>query len=168
MVSNLVLGTYSTGCRASGPGSSLFEISVTATTLQFTNILYDDGACAQPRVKFYYEDTYIDVAESTAQTGARDINITMGKIFRTLLSASAVTLSNGGTECGFSDWALNVAKDVSASACQDIPVNTLTYTIARTANDQFEIGMPDPSDLTPGSTENLRITNFIPIIFNKQ
>lgn len=167
-VSNLVLGTYSTGCQASGPGASQFDIVITATTLQFANTLYDDGACAQPRVKFSYEDTYVDTAASVTPSGARDINITMGKIYYTLLSASAVTTSNGATECGFSNWTLNVAKDVSASACQDIPLNTLTYTVAKTANDQLEIGLPDPSDLTPGSTDNLRITTFIPIIFNKQ
>lgn len=168
VVSNLVLGTYSTGCQASGPTFAQFDVVVTATTLEFSSTFYYDSACAQPRVKFSHEDTYVEVGASATPAGARDINVTNGKIFYTLLSAAAVTASNNISECGFSNWSLNVAKDVSGTVCQDIPLNSLTYTVARTANDQFEIGMADPSDLTPGSTDNLRITNFIPIIFNKQ
>jgi hypothetical protein len=166
--SYLESGTYSTPCAASGPASSSFEVVVTANTMDFTNILYDDGACAQPRIKFSHQETYVDVAASGAQTGARNINSTMGKLFYTPLTVAAATDSNGWVECGFSDWAVNVSKDVSATSCQGIPLNTLTYTIARTANDQFEVGMPDPNDVTQGSTENLRITTFIPFVFDKQ
>lgn len=154
----LTAGTYSSGCQTLGPTLSfLSESVVDQTDMEFTSMNFEDNACAQPRLKYYTKNSYVDVGASSVVTDARNINVTQNKVYMTPMSAQAVTDLNGWNECGFSDWTINVTKDVSATSCQEPSVGTITYTIARTINDQFEFGFPDSMDPTLGTTSNLRL-----------
>ena len=167
--STLTVGTYSTGCMSSGPVSSSSDLVVTADYLEFTNIIYEDGSCAQPRTKYYHKNSYTDVGASSVQAGARNINMSEGKLFYTPMSAAAVNdFNNHWTQCGFTDWVLNQEKDVSATSCQETALGAVTYTIIKTASAQLLLGEPDWNDPASGTTSNTRVVDFSSAVFNKQ
>ena len=54
--------------------------------------------------------------ESGTKTGAK-FTLTMSGLTETLNNSYEVTLANNNSFCGYSDWELNVAKDVAGKTC---------------------------------------------------
>ena len=54
--------------------------------------------------------------ESGTKTGAK-FTLTMSGVTETLNNSYEVTLANNNSFCGYSDWELNVAKDVAGKTC---------------------------------------------------
>lgn len=159
----LVLGSYKSACDPVGMTDSFdSKTTVTATEIEITNTQYEDTSCTVPRAEYNYTYTYTDVGASTSLSDTRKVNLAEGKLYLTAHSAAAVTDFNGWVQCGFNDWQSGVAKDVSGDpTCQEIPVGTITYSIARTMNDTLELGEPvDWLDPNEGTTDQLRFTVF--------
>jgi archaellin len=55
----------------------------------------------------------------TTPAGAKEIDVTHKSVMVTLKGQQTVDEFNSGKVCGFEDWALDTAKDVSGKVCGD-------------------------------------------------
>ena len=158
----LVAGTYVTPCYPIFSESMDIKTVVTATEIITTNTQYHDGSCSVPRREFFNTQTYKLVGISSLYTDTYDMNIVEGKMFITPFTAAAVAELNGLNHCGYSDWQINMPKNISGSQpCQAYPEGALVYSIARSINDTLELGIRlDYNDPTPGSSEFYRLTQL--------
>jgi hypothetical protein len=115
-----VEGTWVTSCFLEGSTYRIHTITVTGTDVVVKYEWHSDSNCSTDYV--LWEDTYDSLSIGDEVTFADN---TKGHKFTsevvsfklTLQSASAVSATNTATLCGYSDWALNTAKDYSGVTC---------------------------------------------------
>ena len=115
-----VEGTWVTSCFLEGSIYRIHTITVTGTDIVVKKEWHSDSSCSTDYV--LWEDTYDSLSIGDEVTFA---DYTKGHKFTsevvsfklTLQSASAVSATNTATFCGYSDWALNTAKDYSGVTC---------------------------------------------------
>ena len=113
-------GTWVTSCFLEGSTYRIHTITVTGTDIVVKYEWHSDSSCSTDYV--LWEDTYDSLSIGDEVTFA---DYTKGHKFTsevvsfklTLQSASAVSATNTATLCGYSDWALNTAKDYSGVTC---------------------------------------------------
>ena len=88
------------------------------------------------------EESYSVVGAAASAAGAYNINInTLGTTLK-VNTASAMTSYNASSYCGFTDWAVGVAKSVAGVACSDgtfYAIGHVLYTIYR-VTDRIQLG----------------------------
>ena len=126
-----VEGTWVTSCFLEGSIYRIHTITVTGTDVVVKLEWHSDSNCSTDYA--LWEDTYDSLSIGDEVTFSDD---TKGHKFTsevvsfklTLQSASAVSATNTATLCGYSDWALNTAKDYTGTTC----VST-AYAVANTS-----------------------------------
>ena len=113
-------GTWVTSCFLSGGVYRMHTITVTGTDVVVKTESHTDSSCSTDFAM--WEDTYDSLSigdEVTFSDGTKGHRFTTEVVsFKlTLQSASAVSATNTATLCGYSDWALNTAKDYSGVTC---------------------------------------------------
>ena len=115
-----VEGTWITNCFASGSLYRTNTITVTSTDIVAKYEDHTDSNCSTDYA--LYEDTYDSLSigdEVTFSDGTKGHRFTTEVVsFKlTLQTASGVSDTNTANFCGYSDWALNTAKDYSGITC---------------------------------------------------
>ena len=124
-------GTWVTSCFSSGGAYRINTITVTGTDVVGKYEWYTDSSCSTDYA--LWEDTYDSLSigdEVTFSDATKGHKFTSEVVsFKlTLQTASAVSVYNSVNYCGYSDWALNTAKDYSGITCSGI-----AYAVANTS-----------------------------------
>ena len=115
-----VEGTWTTSCFLSGSFYLINTITVTGTDVVAKYEWHTDSSCSTDYA--LWEDTYDSLSigdEVTFSDGTKGHRFTTEVVsFKlTLQTASGVSDTNTANFCGYSDWALNTAKDYTGITC---------------------------------------------------
>ena len=126
-----VEGTWVTSCFLSGGVYRINTITVTGTDVVVKYEWHTDSNCSTDYA--LWEDTYDSLSigdEVTFSDATKGHKFTLEVVSFKLTpqSASAVSVYNSVNYCGYSDWALNTAKDYSGITCSGI-----AYAVANTS-----------------------------------
>ena len=113
-------GTWLTSCGSSGSYYKIYTITVTGTDVVVKTESHTDSTCSTDFAT--WEDTYDNLAigdEITFSDGTKGHQFTLNIVNLKLTPqiASAVSSLNTDNSCGYSDWALNTAKDYTGKTC---------------------------------------------------
>jgi|ETNmetMinimDraft_9_1059917.scaffolds.fasta_scaffold40532_1 hypothetical protein len=113
-------GTWLTNCFQSGSVYEIDSITVTGTDVVVKYEWYSDSSCSTDYA--LWEDTYDSLSigdEITFSDDTKGHKFTLEVVsFKyTPQSSTAVSNVNAAAFCGYSDWALNTAKDYSGKTC---------------------------------------------------
>jgi hypothetical protein len=113
-------GTWLTNCFQSGSVYEIDSITVTGTDVVVKYKWYSDSSCSTDFA--LWEDTYDSLSigdEITFSDDTKGHKFTLEVVsFKyTPQSSTAVSNVNAAAFCGYSDWALNTAKDYSGKTC---------------------------------------------------
>ena len=126
-----VEGTWLTNCFLSGSYYRIHTITVTGTDVVVKYEWHTDSNCSTDYA--LWEDTYDSLSigdEVTFSDYTKGHKFTLEVVsFKfTPQSASAVSTVNTADFCGYSDWALNTAKDYTGKTCA-----STAYAVANTS-----------------------------------
>ena len=126
-----VEGTWVTSCFLSGGVYRINTITVTGTDVVVKYEWHTDSSCSTDYL--LWEDTFDSLSigdEVTFSDATKGHNFTLEVVSFKLTpqSASAVSTVNTANFCGYSDWALNTAKDYSGITCDGT-----AYAVANTS-----------------------------------
>ena len=126
-----VEGTWLTNCFLLGSYYHIRTATVTGTDVVVKTESHTDSTCSTDFAT--WEDTYDNLAigdEITFSDATKGHQFTSDLVsFKlTLQSSSAVSTYNTANFCGYSDWALNTAKDYSGKTCA-----STAYAVANTS-----------------------------------
>ena len=126
-----VEGTWLTNCFQSGDYYHIHSATVTGTDVVVKYEWHTDSGCSTDYVM--WEETYDSLSigdEVTFSNGTKGHQFTLNVVNLKLTPqiASVVSALNTDNSCGYSDWALNTAKDYSGITCSGI-----TYAVANTS-----------------------------------
>jgi len=177
-----LIGTWLLSCQTSFTTS----LVVDDTNYVATTSVYSDPACTAG-TEYYtevYSSTYSIGSLFTSDNGlaATQLNVEMVSIERTLHDAFWVQSYNAKSTCGYSDWALGVAKDITGRDCgTDVASCTshggsvcdaaglVTYTSYGVDDSDTQLMFGYPTTGKDGTTAQKRMTNLLTIVFfNKQ
>ena len=114
-------GTWLTSCYSSGSYYKLYTLIVTGTGVVLKKEMHHDSNCSTDNNT--QEWTYSSLSIGDAVT--YDNGTKTGAYFSMILSGATetpnssydVTWVNDNSYCGYSDWELNVAKDITGKTC---------------------------------------------------
>ena len=114
-------GTWLSSCYSSGSYYNLATLTVSGTGMVYKKEMHNDSNCStdnNTQEWTYSSLTIGDTAtyESGTKTGAWFTMIFSGAT-ETPNSSYDVTWVNDNSYCGYSDWELNVAKDITGKTC---------------------------------------------------
>ena len=126
-----VEGTFLTNCFQSGSYYNIQTITVTGTDVVVKYEWHTDSSCSTDYA--LWEDTYDSLSigdEVTFSDATKGHKFTLEVVSFKLTpqSASAVSTVNTADFCGYSDWALNTAKDYTGITCSGT-----AYAVANTS-----------------------------------
>ena len=121
-------GTWLTSCYSSGSYYKLYTLIVTGTGVVLKKEMHHDSNCSTDNNT--QELTYSSLSIGDAVT--YDNGTKTGAYFSMILSGATetpnssydVTWVNDNSYCGYSDWELNVAKDITGKTCATMSANT--------------------------------------------
>ena len=124
-------GTFLTNCFQSGSYYNIQTITVTGTDVVVKYEWHTDSSCSTDYA--LWEDTYDSLSigdEVTFSDATKGHKFTLEVVSFKLTPQSASTVSTVNTAnfCGYSDWALNTAKDYSGITCDGT-----AYAVANTS-----------------------------------
>ena len=122
-------GTWLTSCFSSGSYYVIDTLTVSGTGMEYKSERHADSSCSSDNYtqEFTYSSLSIGDAvtyESGTKTGAY-FSMTVSGVTETQNNSYEVNWANG--YCGYSDWELNVAKDITGKTC-----GSTTYVSANT------------------------------------
>ena len=126
-----VEGTWTTSCFLSGSFYRINTITVTGTDVVGKYEWHTDSSCSTDST--LWEDTYDSLSigdEVTFSDATKGHKFTLEVVSFKLTPQSASTVSTVNTAdfCGYSDWALNTAKDYTGKTCA-----STAYAVANTS-----------------------------------
>ena len=126
-----VEGTFLTNCFLSGSYYRINTITVTGTDVVVKYEWHTDSSCSTDYA--LWEDTYDSLSigdEVTFSDSTKGHKFTLEVVSFKLTpqTASAVSTTNTANFCGYSDWALNTAKDYTGKNC-----SSTAYPVANTS-----------------------------------
>ena len=126
-----VEGTWVTSCFLSGGVYRINTITVTGTDVVVKYEWHTDSSCSTDYA--LWEDTYDSLSigdEVTFSDATKGHKFTLEVVSFKLTPQSASTVSTVNTAdfCGYSDWALNTAKDYTGKTCA-----STAYAVANTS-----------------------------------
>jgi len=126
-----VEGTWLTNCFQRGDYYDINTFTVTSTTVVVKREQHSDSSCSTDYV--LWENTYDSLSigdEVTFSDATKGHKFTLEVVSFKLTpqTASVVSVLNTDNSCGYSDWALNTAKDYTGKNC----IST-AYAVANTS-----------------------------------
>ena len=124
-------GTWVTNCYASGSSYYIQTVIVSGTDISNKKEQHTDSSCSTDYV--LWEDTYDSLSigdEVTFSDATKGQKFTL-EVVRFKLTpqpASVVSALNTDNSCGYSDWTLNTAKDITGQTC-----SSTAYDVANTS-----------------------------------
>ena len=114
-------GTWLSSCHSSGVYYNLNTLIVTGTGVVFKKEMHHDSNCSTDNNTQDWTFSSLSIGdavtyESGTKTGALFSMIFSG-VTETPNSSYDVTWVNDNSYCGYSDWELNVAKDITGKTC---------------------------------------------------
>jgi hypothetical protein len=119
-------GTWVQACTQMG--TATFTIASGMMTSHVAS--FTDAACATESLDIDLTSTYALPGPATAPAGAKKIDVTTESITFTPKAAATVAQLNAGMVCGFTDWALGTAKDVTGKNCPPLGMLPTQGTVA--------------------------------------
>ena len=124
-------GTFLTNCFQSGSHYNIQTITVTGTDVVVKYEWHTDSSCSTDYV--LWEDTYDSLSigdEVTFSDATKGHKFTLEVVSFKLTpqTASVVSALNTDNSCGYSDWTLNTAKDITGKTC-----SSTAYDVANTS-----------------------------------
>ncbi len=124
-------GTWITSCYQSGSAYFISSIAIAGTDVVYKEEAHTDSTCSTDSL--YGEDTFDSFSigdEITFSDGTKGHRFTMEVVsFKiTAQSSASVSALNTLSFCGYSDWALNTAKDYTGKTC-----SSTAYAVANTS-----------------------------------
>jgi hypothetical protein len=165
-------GTLKTTCFNKNNSTTYTMATASFSNGNYLHIykLYSDSSCTLKYLELTENGSYEIINETSTKFDALgDLDLTLGQLKVTPASSTVVTQYNQLSLCGFTDWALNVAKEVTGLTCgsdQMTSSGTKYYDIFRitkiplelpgstTKKDDINFGAPDSSN--DGSTAEKR------------
>jgi hypothetical protein len=163
-----MLGTWSQTCQANSNYSQKSSLKIDATNIEVTGqVFVNDNVCTTAP---YAVSRYI-MAYSFGNLVAGTNNVDYATVGVKMRYGNAVAVSgaNASAYCGFTDWQLNVEKDISGLSCTGInqdAVGSHHYSIFKIQNGNLYLGQTDATH--DGNSVAARPTNFDPIYYIKQ
>lgn len=153
-------GAWSTGCMDDDgtQGNYTYTFSDDSFTGVMTN--YNDAECKQGILTFAIQASYVGGTEAP-RAPAKIFDATVVSVTATLHDARYVDYFNQSTVCGFSDWALDVAKDLTGATCGDEKMASAgdkMYNIYAISGNQLTLG--ETTDELDGKTPETRPTEL--------
>ena len=126
-----VEGTWVSSCYSTGGYYKIYSITVTGTDVVEKIESHTDSSCSTDFAM--WEDTYDSLSigdEITFSDGTKGHQFTLNIVNLKLTPqiASVVSSLNTDNSCGYSDWALNTAKDYTGKTC-----GSTAYPVANTS-----------------------------------
>ena len=150
-------GTWESSCYASSSYYYIDTVTVSGTDMVFKLEGHDDSNCSTDN--YTQEWTYSDLSigdavtyENGTKTGAKFTQIVSGAT-ETQNSSYDVSWANNISYCGYSDWQLNVAKDLIGKTC-----GSTTYSSANTKI--FSVYKNESSNSIKLGSFNLEATGY--------
>ena len=124
-------GTWVTNCYASGSSYYIQTVIVSGTDISNKKEQHTDSSCSTDYV--LWEDTYDSLSigdEVTFSDATKGHQFTLNVVNLKLTPqiASVVSSLNTDNSCGYSDWTLNTAKDITGKTC-----SSTAYDVANTS-----------------------------------
>ena len=161
-------GTWLASCFSSGSYYKIDTLTVSGTGMEYKSERHSDSSCSSDN--YTQEWTYSSLSigdavtfESGTKTGAWFTMIFSGAT-ETPNSSYDVTWVNDNSYCGYSDWELNVAKDITGKTCVGttiISANTKLLSLYKNeSSNTIQLGSFNiESDGYPSSVFHLIILN---------
>lgn len=139
--------TWSTSCTSAGQGYYDTR-SANFTNGQFTMSQsgFSDASCASGYLKMDVTGTYVFSGVIDDKKNYVGVDETLASITVTPLSATIVSYYNTNSYCGFTNWTLNVAKNITGLNCggdQISAAGTVGYDIYYASNGILNFGLYD-------------------------
>lgn len=116
--SSLEGGTWKTACQSiSSGGYQINTASFSGGQFVQGSSIYATSSCASAAAKMEIKGTYVIGDKISPTSNSVMIDETLSSFKMTLYDSSAVSSYNSATYCGYSDWAVGVAKDIAGRNC---------------------------------------------------
>jgi hypothetical protein len=149
-------GRFKSGCTVEQGASYVIEMTLAEEDGMYGAIAYLDATCKTPAILQTMKISAGNDSPSTEVEGASNLDLTINQYLITPVDSRVVSYLNSQKLCGLSNWALNVANDVTGKDCQGHTVNAgdVVYDIYYNQGNSLWLG--DSSGENDGSTEEKR------------
>lgn len=140
---------WSTGCVDTG--QSVYDkrtANFTGGSFTIVSTMYADSACSTGYIKMEMAGSYVISGVVSETTNYVGLDETISSINLTLLDATLVSYYNANSYCGFTNWAINVAKNIAGLTCDGSTISaagTTGYDIYYASNGILNFGLYDAS-----------------------
>ncbi|WP_374078933.1 hypothetical protein [Bdellovibrio bacteriovorus] len=110
-------GSWQTECSKSSSTSSISSLSFSGGSFTGAALGYAGLTCSTPAIEMNITGSYIVGGVVKENPKSYALDLTYGPTTMKALSQAQVDHFNTNSYCGFTDWTLNVAKDVSGLTC---------------------------------------------------
>lgn len=161
-------GTYATGCVHPDVNDSYtYNITVSSGSVSFLTVQYEEtSACTTAAVETAATHYASYPGAASTPSGAQKIDMTVGTVTMTPKSSAAVTLLNSNSRCGYNNWALNVAKNITTNSSCGWGANTKAFSIYKMDSSTLYLGKGDGSH--NGLSESQRHVQLETLSYIKQ
>ncbi len=136
-------GNWKSSCAGQQGGYSTENIKIGENKIDYTVAVFGDAGCTNKYVDLVTVGTLDIGPMSQSIAMAHDTQIIFSKINLTPRSGFVTMMLNSKTMCGYKDWKVNVAKDVSGRECdgQQMPkIGDATYDLVSLQNSKLFYG----------------------------
>lgn len=164
-------GTWTAACQDASAGS--VEATNSQITVVGTRYEDDDKTCAKTavnRVTAVYGYSIGGDAETPA--GAKQIDLTVTSFKVVFLSSNQISALNSEKICGYSDWAVNVEKELSEAGCDEASsvtkAGSVWYNIFKIDADKLQVGNDSNDEkVYQGKTAETRVREYDGLVYTK-
>jgi len=114
-------GTWLTSCYSSGSYYKLYTLIVTGTGVVLKKEMHHDSNCSTDNNTQEWTYSSLSIGDAVTYDNGTKTGAYFSMIFsgatETPNSSYDVTWVNDNSYCGYSDWELNVAKDITGKTC---------------------------------------------------
>jgi hypothetical protein len=110
-------GNWATDCTKEQSQYTLGTMTMSGNTIQQTSAAYGDQACATKTLEATVAYTAQYGSDSKVVTGAKEVDTILSSVMLTVHNATYISYFNSMQFCGYSDWAVGVAKDIAGKTC---------------------------------------------------
>lgn len=162
-ISDDLVGSWASACT----DSVIYRATFTESTFVATATPYSSTSCATvDSFRQTYTYTYSGGDDVDQPDGGKTFDYTVSKVEITPLTTTEANGRNSVTACGFSDWAVNVAKDITSGCGGPGSAGETTYDIYKVDNGRLFTG--DLSGSYDGTSAAKRPRGFQSISLSKE
>ncbi len=162
-ISDDLAGAWVSACT----DSVIYRATFTESTFVATATPYSNTSCtAVTSFRQTYTYSYSGGDDVDQPEGAKTLDYTVSKVEITPLTTTEANGRNSVTACGFSDWAVNVPKDITSGCGGPSSAGETTYDIYKIDNGRLFTG--DLTGSNDGTTASKRPTGLQSISLSKE